>query len=173
MSEKIKKGICILRCENHNIHGIVKMEEIFEGGPIRFTVYIKNISVGKHGFHIHRLGNEQHGAESLCDHFNPEGYNHGDLNSEKSHVGDLGNLVSKNEIYYDDQGSRYRLGTVKSEFIALRVRLTGEYSVYGRSLVVHSSEDDLGKGGHEDSLKTGHSGSRILWGIIGVDDDCA
>jgi Cu-Zn family superoxide dismutase len=44
--------------------------------------------------------------------------------------------------------------------------------VYGRSVIVHSNEDDLGRGNFKDSLTTGHSGSRILYGIIGVDDNC-
>jgi Cu-Zn family superoxide dismutase len=39
--------------------------------------------------------------------------------------------------------------------------------LWGRSLIVHADEDDLGLGGHEDSITTGHSGARIacaLWG---------
>ncbi len=46
----------------------------------------------------------------------------------------------------------------------------GLYSVIGRSVVVHSGVDDLGKGGHSDSLTTGHAGARVACGVIGVNN---
>jgi hypothetical protein len=39
--------------------------------------------------------------------------------------------------------------------------------LYGRSIIVHEDRDDLGKGPHEDSKTTGHSGKRIACAIIG------
>ena len=39
-------------------------------------------------------------------------------------------------------------------------------SIIGRSLVLHVTEDDLGKGGHEMSPVTGNAGGRISCGII-------
>lgn len=46
------------------------------------------------------------------------------------------------------------------------VQLSGEYTVIGRSIMVHEDEDDLGKGGHELSLTTGNAGARIACGEI-------
>jgi len=48
--------------------------------------------------------------------------------------------------------------------------LTGEYSVIGRSCVCHADEDDLGRGGHSDSLTTGHAGARLACGVIALSD---
>ena len=49
-----------------------------------------------------------------------------------------------------------------------QVKLIGPHSVIGRSIVVKAGEDDLGRGGHESSLTTGNSGSRVAGGVIGI-----
>ena len=43
---------------------------------------------------------------------------------------------------------------------------TGEYSVLGRSVMIHADKDDLGKGGHELSSTTGNAGARVACGEI-------
>ena len=40
-------------------------------------------------------------------------------------------------------------------------------NIIGRSVVIHSGEDDLGRGGDEESLKIGNAGSRIGCAVIG------
>jgi len=48
------------------------------------------------------------------------------------------------------------------------IRLRGtKCNIIGRGLIIHADEDDLGKGGKEDSLTTGHAGKRIACAVIG------
>ena len=85
---------------------------------------------------------------------NPFNKNHGGKYSKERHVGDLGNIEADTS------------GTAKVEIIAKRVDLIGDRSVVGRAIVVHADEDDLGKGGDEESLKTGNAGDRLACGVI-------
>ncbi len=156
----LRKGIAIFRCEAGENHGYATLEEISPKGPVRIHVHVEGFKTrGKHGFHIHRSGNTECGSKSLCDHYNPTIHNHWGLNKAESHVGDLGNITANSK------------GIVDETLVANRVRLSGARSVYGRSMIIHNLEDDLGEGGYPDSLTTGHSGRRVLWGIIAVNND--
>jgi Cu-Zn family superoxide dismutase len=72
------------------------------------------------------------------------------------HIGDLGNVQT------DANG--VATVNIKDKFISL----SGEHSVLGRCLVVHEKPDDLGRGGDEESKKTGNAGKRLACGIIGT-----
>ncbi|CAJ0903623.1 8637_t:CDS:2, partial [Entrophospora sp. SA101] len=79
----------------------------------------------------------------------------GDVQDIKNrHVGDLGNVLVGPD------------GTVKDSFSDELIKLIGERSVIGRTVVVHADPDDLGKGGVELSLTTGNAGARLACGVI-------
>jgi len=107
------------------------------------------------------LGNLSNACVTAGAHYNPFGKEHGGPNDENRHVGDLGNV----EVGDD--------GTYKHEFTDNLIKLTGPYSVIGRSIVVHQDEDDLGRGGFSDSKTTGHAGARLACGIIGISNKFA
>ena len=115
---------------------------------------ITGLTPGKHGFHIHEFGDMSDGCKSMGGHYNPDGVDHGDLT--QGHVGDLENVVA------DDSG------VANFTITAERVDLLGDRSVIGRGLVIHEDEDDLGKGGDAESLKTGNAGERLACGVIVV-----
>lgn len=71
--------------------------------------------------------------------------------STMRHTGDLGNI----ELCDGRCKRRY---TVKK---------TSVRELWGRSLIIHADEDDLGKGGFPDSAITGHSGARMACAILG------
>lgn len=92
-------------------------------------------------------------------------------------MGDLGNVESKNgvAIYdrFDGQISLDGISSVTSSRLIhhcnacrvcnwlIDIDYIGAYSVTGRSVIIHAGEDDLGRGGHDDSKTTGHAGARV------------
>ena len=113
---------------------------------------ITGLKPGLHGFHIHEFGDMSDGCKSMGGHYNPGGVNHGAL--KEGHVGDLENVTADEN------------GVAKFSIVASRVDLMGERSVIGRGIVIHEDEDDLGKGGDAESLKTGNAGERLACGVI-------
>ncbi|EQK97331.1 Superoxide dismutase [Ophiocordyceps sinensis CO18] len=55
-------------------------------------------------------------------------------------------------------------GVAKGTLKDSQIKLIGPHSVIGRTVVVHAGTDDLGKGGHEQSLSTGNAGGRPACG---------
>ena len=108
----------------------------------------------EHGFHIHESDDFSQGCKSAGPHYNPYGKQHGGPDDENCHVGDLGNITA------DDYGD------ARGEGKRNLVKLYGPTSVIGRSVMIHADRDDLGKGGNEESLKTGNAGARIACGAI-------
>lgn len=149
-SKEATTAVCVLE-HSDTVEGTILFKQEATG-PTLIVGKITGLKPGKHGFHIHEYGDLSQGCESAGAHYNPDGVDHGDL--DKGHVGDLGNVTA------DENG----VAVVK--IVADRVDLTGERSVVGRSVVVHSDEDDLGKGGDEESLKTGNAGDRLACGVI-------
>ena len=46
------------------------------------------------------------------------------------------------------------------------IDLTGNDSIIGRAVVCHKDNDDLEKGGFDDSKTTGHAGARLTLGVM-------
>lgn len=126
------------------------------GEPTLIKGRVTGLEPGKHGFHIHEFGDLSNGCDSAGPHYDPDGVDHGDV--DKGHVGDLGNITANPS------------GVADFTIVAKRVNLSGDRSIVGRAIVIHSDEDDLGKGGDEESLKTGNAGERVACGVITLKD---
>ena len=139
--------------DSPGITGTVVFRETPQGTQI--DVDLEGVPDGEHGFHIHKAGDLSEGCKSACDHFNPTGVDHGDI--DNGHVGDMGNVTSK--------------GTqIKTTLHSSQIQLRGPNSVIGRSVVLHADSDDLGQEPNEESKKTGNSGSRIACAVIGINN---
>ena len=126
--------------------------------------------------HVHAFGDNTNGCTSAGPHCelqhhsllsedvqltryapdNPHSKEHGAPDDSNRHVGDLGNFQTDGN------------GNSKSSVTDKFVKLIGPESVLGRTIVVHAGTDDLGKGGNEESMKTGNAGGRPACGVIGI-----
>jgi Cu-Zn family superoxide dismutase len=79
---------------------------------------------------------------------------HGGLNDVIRHLGDLGNIEA-------DQSGRANI-----HLFAKDLYLSGPESIAGRAFVVHSKEDDLGRGSNPESKINGNSGVRVGCGVV-------
>lgn len=174
----VARLVCVLRGDA-KVAGTVTFEQESESAPTTITWDIAgNDPNAERGFHIHTFGDNTNGCTSAGPHFNPHGKTHGAPSDEARHVGDLGNIKT------DAQGNAK--GSVQDS----HVKLIGPHSVVGvchlfrsleedeerkirnhlltdlqRTVVVHAGTDDLGKGGNEESLKTGNAGPRPACGM--------
>ncbi|MCJ1352811.1 MAG: Superoxide dismutase [Cu-Zn] [Icmadophila ericetorum] len=150
------KAVAVLRGDS-NVKGTVTFEQASENSPTTITYDITgNDPSAERGMHVHQFGDNTNGCTSAGPHFNPFSKDHGAPTDTERHVGDLGNFKT------DEQGN------AKGSIEDTHVKLFGENSVLGRTIVVHGGTDDLGKGGHPDSKKTGNAGGRPACGVIGI-----
>ncbi|KAJ9105454.1 Superoxide dismutase [Cu-Zn] [Naganishia friedmannii] len=155
MSSTIK-AVAVLKGDSP-VQGVITFTQESTGGPVTVSGEIKNMDANaQRGFHVHQFGDNSNGCTSAGPHFNPTGKNHGAPDADERHVGDLGNLQT--------DGS----GIAKVSITDSHLSLVGPHSIIGRTIVIHAGTDDLGKGGHAESLKTGNAGARSACGVIGI-----
>ncbi|XP_029155501.1 superoxide dismutase [Cu-Zn], chloroplastic-like isoform X2 [Nylanderia fulva] len=140
-----------------NVTGNLKIVQSVPNGPVTITGTVHGLTEGLHGFHVHEKGDLSDGCTSTGAHFNPENVTHGAPEDTVRHVGDLGNIQANSD------------GEATVNITDNIISLTGPHSILGRSMVVHSDQDDLGKGNSSLSLTTGNAGSRWACGVIGVE----
>jgi Cu-Zn family superoxide dismutase len=133
---------------DHHIKGMVTFTQ--RDGYIEVIGEISGLTPGEHAFHVHEFGDcSDPKGMSAGGHFNPEGHPHGAPDSDKRHVGDLGNIKA------DEQGNV----TIKLEDKV--IQLHGPHSIIGRSLIIHEKPDDFGQ-------PVGNAGGRVACAVIGV-----
>lgn len=146
--KKITHASCDLNSKSgSNVKGKVTFTQEKDG--VRIVAKVTGLTPGKHGFHIHEHGDcSAADASSAGAHYDPTHKKHGGAENPERHVGDLGNI----EADKDGVANYNRLDKI--------IELNGQYSIIGKSVVVHAKEDDL------KTQPTGDSGGRIACGVI-------
>ena len=135
--------------QRNNVSGVIRFIEV-EGG-VRVTGDFHGLKPGKHGFHIHELGDcSALDGTSAGGHYNPMAKQHSGPDAADRHVGDLGNITA-------DKSGRASYDRVDSH-----LSLNGPYSIVGRAVIIHAGEDDFV------SQPTGNAGARVACGVIGI-----
>ncbi|KAK6454963.1 superoxide dismutase (Cu-Zn) [Scheffersomyces xylosifermentans] len=150
------KAVAVLRGDK-TVSGVVHFEQASESDPTTISWEITgNDPNALRGFHIHTFGDNTNGCTSAGPHFNPFSKTHGAPEDDERHVGDLGNITTDSQ------------GVAKGSKQDSLIKLIGDNSILGRTVVVHEGTDDYGKGGFDDSKTTGHAGGRPACGVIGL-----
>ncbi|HVX40602.1 MAG TPA: superoxide dismutase family protein [Gemmatimonadaceae bacterium] len=129
--------------------GTATLTDTYSG--VLIDAVVGNIGLGAHGIHVHAVGKCEPPFTSAGGHFNPSGKQHGYLNPNGPHLGDLPNITTP------------AAGQLHFEFLLPGVSLTGTNALLdadGASLVIHGGRDDL------KSDPAGNSGARIACGVI-------
>jgi len=118
-------------------------------GGIRYTIDARGLPAGTHGVHVHMVGRcDGPDFTTAGAHWNPSGRQHGTLNPQGPHSGDLPNLIT---------GADGR-GTVGITIAG--ATMDGLLDADGSTMMVHANADDLR------TDPSGNSGGRIACGVF-------
>lgn len=127
-------------------------------GALRLDLSASQLSPGPHGLHFHSTAVcTPPDFKSAGGHFNPEGKEHGRLNPNGPHAGDLPNIYAGTDGSVDTSITlSHDLGTSGSHSILQ----PSDTSPGGVALVIHAGPDD------ERTDPSGNSGDRVACAVI-------
>lgn len=122
---------------------------------VRIVLDLHGLPPGPHGFHVHEAAKcEGPKFTTAGGHFNPTHKEHGKMNPNGPHAGDMDNVTVQAD------------GTAHVEIVAPGVKYSDASdpdSIFhggGTALVIHAKEDDL------KTIPSGNSGDRIACGVV-------
>ncbi len=136
--------------EGHQTSGHLQIE--VDGDGVRVTGTVEGLTPGgKHGFHIHAVGDcSAPDASSAGPHYTVGEEPHGHPGHGEHHLGDMKNLEA------DDTGR----ATVDQKVAGATLGGGSPGDILGKAVVVHQAEDDYA------TQPAGASGARIACGVI-------
>ena len=141
---------------NGNTVGWVQLVED-ASGTVHVNVKVSGLAPGKHGIHIHAIGACTPTFAAAGPHYNPLGHQHGLLNPNGAHAGDMPNLI----VNEDGMG---RLNAT-TDHITISPGPTTLFDTtpgaVGSAFIIHLNEDD-----QLTDATNGNSGARIACAVI-------
>jgi Cu-Zn family superoxide dismutase len=141
--------------ELRNVNGQPVGTAVFTqvGDVVRIVLEAQGLPAGVKAVHIHEVGAcDPPTFTSAGGHFNPLGKQHGSLNPQGAHAGDLANLFvgTDGKGYLETSASQVTLGAGAASLL----------DANGSALIIHAAPDDFR------TDPTGNSGARIACGVI-------
>lgn len=131
-----------------------------EGGGVRVRLNATGLTPGAHGVHVHETGacdgSTSTPFSSAGGHLNPTARQHGRLNPEGPHAGDLPNLTI-------DASGNGSLDAV-TQNLTLADGAGTVFDANGSAIVIHANPDD--ERTNDGPNGPGNSGSRVACGVI-------
>lgn len=126
--------------------GQVELQESPHG--LIVTAEFTGLPEGARAFHIHAVGECEPPFQSAGGHFNPDSHEHGIMNPDGMHAGDLPNIHVPAS------------GELKVEYFVTGLTMDDLFGEEGTSLVIHDGPDDY------TTDPAGDAGPRIACGVI-------
>ena len=122
------------------------------GSTLSLAITANGLEAGEHGFHLHTTGScVAPDFKSAGGHLNPDNNEHGTLNPQGSHLGDLPNLV---------------VGATRTTSVEVDIgedtaqRRSAIFDADGTALVIHAGPDDYR------TDPAGDAGARVACGVM-------
>ncbi|CAJ35168.1 Cu,Zn superoxide dismutase (SOD), periplasmic [Methanocella arvoryzae MRE50] len=148
---QIDQATAVLKNAEGKDVGIARFTEV-SPGTVQINVSVDGLPPGRHGIHIHAVGNCTPPFTGAGDHYNPLGKQHGLDNPQGPHAGDLPDIRVN------------RAGTGRLNVTTDRVTLSpGPVTLFdadGSAIIIHAGSDD------QMTDPSGGSGARIACGVI-------
>ena len=123
------------------------------GDQLTLAVAATGLSQGEHGFHLHETGQcSAPDFKSAGGHLNPLGKEHGTLNPDGAHLGDLPNLVANS--------SGTASATIELDDDDRAKVMDWIFDSDGTAVIVHAGPDDYR------SDPAGDAGARVACGVL-------
>jgi len=127
---------------------------IRDGNVVRIRLDVRGLAAGTHGVHLHQTGRcDAPDFASAGPHWNPTSHQHGRLNPQGPHLGDLPNLVV-------GANGRGRIAFAVPVPAGTRAGVNPLLDADGTAIVIHAAADDLR------TDPSGNSGARIACGLL-------
>ncbi len=149
--ESVTKAVAVLApTQGRETHGVIHFAQA-PGGGVDVTAEVEGLPPGKHGYHIHVLGDcSAADGTSAGTHFNFAGSSMKPPPDIKRITGNLGELDAGKE------------GKATAKTNLPKASLQGPYSLIGRAVIIHE------KGNDPSQPPIGAAGSRLACGVIGI-----